>query len=65
MGSNAYSTFLIKYQDYCKARELREEIFKMKQKEEESLEDYLEKFLYNRQRSKQHKLEPETIRTFF
>jgi hypothetical protein len=58
-------TFLKKYQDYCKARELREEIFKMTQKEEEILEDYLEKFLYNLQRSKQHKLELETIRTIF
>jgi hypothetical protein len=37
----------------------------MKQKEEESLEDYLEKFLYNLQRSKQHKLELETIGTIF
>jgi hypothetical protein len=36
--------FLKKYQEYCKARNLREEIFKMTQKEEEILEDYLERF---------------------
>jgi len=37
----------------------------MTQKEEENLEDYLEKFLYNLQRYKQHKLDPKTVRTIF
>jgi hypothetical protein len=42
-----HRNFLKKYQDYYKARELREEIFKMTQKEEEILEDsFLKKFLY-------------------
>jgi len=59
------NTFLKNYQDYCKATKLREDIFKMTQKEEENLQDYLENFLYNIQRYKQHKLEPETIRTIF
>jgi hypothetical protein len=49
--------FLKKYQDYCKGRELREEIFKMTQKEDESLEDYMERFQYNLQRSKQSPVE--------
>jgi hypothetical protein len=44
--------FLKKYQDYCKARDLHEEIFKINQKEDESLEDYMEQFQYNLQRSK-------------
>jgi hypothetical protein len=39
--------FLKKYQDYFQARDLRGEIFKMAQKEEESLEDYVERFQYN------------------
>jgi hypothetical protein len=33
--------FLKKYQDYSKARDLSEEIFKMTQKEDESLGDYV------------------------
>jgi hypothetical protein len=45
-------TFLRKYQDYCKERDLREEIFKMTQKDDEILEDYVERFQYNLQRSK-------------
>jgi hypothetical protein len=59
------NTFLTKYQDYYKARELREEIFKLTQKEEENLKDYLEKFLYNIQIYKQHKFELEIIITIF
>lgn len=35
-------TFLFKYQDHCRTRDLKEEIFKITQKEEESLEDYME-----------------------
>jgi len=35
-------TFLSKYQDYCRTRDLREEVFRMIQKEDESLEDYVE-----------------------
>jgi hypothetical protein len=42
--------FMKKYQDYYKGRELEEEIFKMTQKEDESLEDYVEQFQYNLQR---------------
>jgi hypothetical protein len=56
-------TFLKKYQDYCKAKDVREEIFKMTQEDDVSLEDYIEKFQYNLQRSKQNKLEPETLHT--
>ena len=39
--------FLSKYQDYYRTRELREDIFIMTQKEDESLEDYVERFHYN------------------
>jgi hypothetical protein len=34
--------FLNKYQDYYRTREQREELFKMAQKEDETLEDFLE-----------------------
>jgi hypothetical protein len=41
LGGNSINTwdemkqkFLKKYQDYCKVRDIREEIFKMSQKEE-------------------------------
>ena len=58
MGSNSIATWdvmkkvlLKKYQDYCKTRDLREEIFGMTQKEGESLEDLVERFQYNLQRT--------------
>jgi len=35
-------TFLKKYQEYYRSQEMREEIFKMTQKEDENLEDYVE-----------------------
>jgi hypothetical protein len=34
--------FLTKYQDYFRTRERREELFNMSQKEDETLEDFLE-----------------------
>jgi hypothetical protein len=43
--------FLNKYQDYCRTRERREELFKMSQKEDETLEDFVERLQYNLQRS--------------
>jgi hypothetical protein len=44
--------FLKKYQAYCRPRNSKEDIFRMSQQEDESLEDYLERFLYNLQKSK-------------
>ena len=46
------STFLKKYQDYCKSKDAKNVIFKMQQLEDDTLEDYLERFLYNYQKSK-------------
>jgi hypothetical protein len=43
--------FLTKYQDYCRTRDLKDEIFQMIAKENESLEEYVERFQYNLQRS--------------
>ena len=39
--------FLEKYQEYCNTKEKREELFKMVQKEDKSLEDFVERILYN------------------
>jgi hypothetical protein len=58
-------TFLQKYKDYCIPRDARNDIFKMKQSEEESLEDYLERFLYNYKKTKQFSLDTATVRTVF
>ena len=68
LGGNCIQTwedmkhvFLKRYQDYCR---VNEDIFKMRQGEEESLEEYIERFQYNLQRSKQRKLGKEILKTF-
>ena len=43
--------FLKKYQDYCRSWELKDEIFQMIAKPNETLEEYVERFQYNLQRS--------------
>ena len=43
-------SFLKKYQDYCRSRELKDEIFQMVAKPNETLEEYVERFQYNLQR---------------
>ena len=40
------AAFLEKYQDYCKSRDNKEEIFKFMQKEDENMEDCVERFKY-------------------
>jgi hypothetical protein len=57
--------FLEKYQDYCKDKERREEVFRMTQHEDESLEDYVKIFNYNLQRERQGDLAPETRHVLF
>ena len=58
-------TFLKKYQDCCKSKDSKDDIFKMQEEEkEESLEEYLERFLYNYQKSKQIS-NVNTVRTIF
>ena len=42
--------FLRKYQEYCRMKDKREELFNMVQKDEESLEDFVERLLYNVQK---------------
>ena len=55
-------TFLQKYQDYYKTKDLREEIFTMTWRGEESLEYYVERFQYNMQRSRQNGLNDYTFK---
>lgn len=47
------TSFLTRYQDFCKTRELKDEIFKMAAKDNETVEEYVERFNYNLQRSPQ------------
>ena len=54
-----------KNQDFCRTRDSHNDIFKMKKSEEASLEDYVEMFLYNLQKTKQITLNNDTIRTIF
>ena len=58
-------TFLKKYQAYCTSKDSKDDIFRMSQKEDESLEEYLERFLYNMQKSKQSSLTSNITRTIF
>ena len=44
--------FLEKYQEYYNTKDKREELFKMVQKEDESLENFVERILYNVQRAR-------------
>jgi hypothetical protein len=57
--------FLKKYQPYCRTRDSKDDIFRMTQHEDENLEDYLERFLYNLQKYKMSSLNSYTIRTIF
>jgi hypothetical protein len=57
--------FLDKYQDYCKDKERREEVFNIMQHEDENLEDYIEQFTYNLQREKKGDLAPDVGTYYF
>ena len=55
LGANAMTDwptmsklFLNKYKEYCRDHDLKgDDIFKMSQKEDETLEDYVVRFLFN------------------
>ena len=57
--------FLKKYQDYCKTKESRNDIFKIQQSEDKTLEDYMERFGYISQKSKYHDLPGDAIMALF
>jgi hypothetical protein len=54
--------FLHKYQDYFRTREKREELFKMIQKEDENLEDFVERLQYNLQISNHHDVSKDILK---
>ena len=57
--------FLSKYQAYCKTKDSKDGIFRMSQQEDESLEEDLEIFLYNLQKSKHISLTSDITQTIF
>ena len=59
------TTFVRKYQEYCRSNDSHNDIFKMQQQEDETLEDYVERFVYNLQKSRLNALNPNAIRAFF
>ena len=55
------TTFLRKYQEYCKPRDSRNDIFKRHQLKDESLEDYLERFIYTLHKYKHNDLREDAV----
>lgn len=58
------STFLKKYQDFYKSRDISD-ILRMQQTEDENLEEYLERFVYNFHKSRGSTLDLKIISTMF
>lgn len=55
------TNFLGKYKEYCKGSDIRGgDVFKMQQKEDESLKDYISRFLFYMHKSPQHTLNEES-----
>ena len=59
------TTFLDKYQYYCKSRDVKEEIFKIMHKENENMEDFLERFNYSLQRSGHNDIDKDILKIIF
>ena len=55
-------SFLERYLDYCIPVNHKEEVFKMMQKEDENMEDLLERFNYNIKRAKMKNLDQDTLK---
>eukprot|EP00253_Pinus_taeda_P027474 PITA_27474 len=55
--------FLKKYQPYCRSKDSKDDIFRLNQQEDENLEEYLERFIYNLQKHRTMSLD--LIRTIF
>ena len=54
--------FLERYLEYCIHVNQKEEVFKMMQKEDENLEDLLERFNYNIKKAKMENLDQDTLK---
>ena len=53
--------FLSKYKEYCRGQDLKGDgIFKMSQKEDETLEDYVSRVMFNLQHNTKHQLNEES-----
>lgn len=73
LGTNAVADwnamrnlFLSKYKEYYRGLDLKGgDIFKMSQKEDETLEDYVSRFMFNLQRNTQHQLNKESQKHLF
>eukprot|EP00253_Pinus_taeda_P016598 PITA_16598 len=63
MWDQMKESFLTKYQDYCRIREMKEELFKMVQKEDANLEDFVERLQYNLQRSDHPTMSKDILKT--
>ena len=59
------TTFLRKYQEYCKPRDSWNDIFKIQQLKDERLEDSLEIIIYILHKSKHNGLQEDAVRTLF
>jgi hypothetical protein len=57
--------FIKKYQDYCKSKDSRNDIFKIQQLEDKSLKDYMEWFAYISQKVEYHDLPDDAVRNLF
>ena len=58
------SAFLQKYKDYCTPHNQKDEVFKMMQREDENLEDLIERFSYNIKRAKMENLDEDALKSF-
>ena len=56
------NVFLEKYKDYCMPHNIKDEVFKMIRKEDENLEDFVQRFAYNVKRAKMNNLDEETLK---
>ena len=54
--------FLDRYLDYCMLINHKDEVFKMMQREDENLEDLIERFNYNLKRAKMDNLDEDTLK---
>ena len=58
--------FLAKYMEYCKSHDLKGgDIFRMSQKEDETLEDYVSRFMFNSKCNTEHQLNEESQKHLF
>lgn len=59
------TVFLNKYQSYCRVSDHKEELFKLRKNEDESLEDYLDRFIFLSKRCGETTISVEILKTVF